>query len=268
VGRGSREPSDLYRGVRLAGAVELAEAGRAELNAIERAFLDASDAEADRERRAERRVNRRLRGLLVGVSVLLVVAIAGAVVSFVSRSNARRAESDAEAVALTSDAERVGALAQTAPTLELSMLYAAAAVELEDRVEARGALLTVLQKNPAAIRTVRLSAAGIQALAVSPDGRLLASGDGAGVVRFTDLRSWKASGARLRLPRPVAPEAMRFSPDGRMLAVGTREGNRSELHFIDVATRRDRRIGSWRGFADRNTPTTRSPTRPTAAGSR
>ena len=49
------------------------QAGRAELNATERAFLDAGVAEAERERRAERRTNRRLRGLLAGAAVLLVL---------------------------------------------------------------------------------------------------------------------------------------------------------------------------------------------------
>ena len=50
-----------------------------------------ASAEAERERRAERRANRRLRGLLAAATVLLVVAIAGAVLSLVSRSNARTA---------------------------------------------------------------------------------------------------------------------------------------------------------------------------------
>jgi hypothetical protein len=44
--RGGRERSDLYRGARLAVAAELAHSGRAELNATERAFLDASLAAA------------------------------------------------------------------------------------------------------------------------------------------------------------------------------------------------------------------------------
>ena len=81
------------------------------------------------------------------------------------------------------------------------MLYAAAAVELEDRVETRGNLLAALQRNPAAIRVLRLTGTNVPALAVSPDGRLLASGDAAGVVRFTDLRTWKPSGATVRLRR-------------------------------------------------------------------
>jgi class 3 adenylate cyclase/tRNA A-37 threonylcarbamoyl transferase component Bud32 len=71
---GGREPSDLDRGARLAAALELVESRRAQLNATERAFLDAAAEEADRERRAVRRTNRRLRGLLAGAAVLLVVA--------------------------------------------------------------------------------------------------------------------------------------------------------------------------------------------------
>ena len=110
-----------------------AQAGRAELNATERAFLDASVAESERERRAEQRANRRLRGLLAGGAVLLVVAIAGAVLSLLARSNARTAKSAAQAQALSSDAERVGALARTAPTLEQSLLFAVAGVELQDQ---------------------------------------------------------------------------------------------------------------------------------------
>ena len=138
---GGREPSDLYRGGRLAGAVELAEGGRVELNATERAFLDAGVAESQRERRAERRTNRRLRGLLAGAAVLLVLAVAAGILSVNQRNRA-------ESQALRSDAERVGALAQTAEDLGQSMLYGVAAVELEDRVQTRGQLLATLQRNP------------------------------------------------------------------------------------------------------------------------
>ena len=129
---GGREASDLYRGARLAAALELVESRRAELNATERAFLDAGAEEADRERRAERRTNRRLRALLAGGAVLLVVALLGGVLAIFSRNTAQDAERAAEAQALTADAERIGALSRAAPTLAQSMLYAAAAVEVED----------------------------------------------------------------------------------------------------------------------------------------
>ena len=243
---GGRETSDLYRGARLAGAIELAQSGRAELNATERAFLDASVADADRERRAEQRANRRLRTLLAAGAVLLVFAIAGAVLSLISRSNAQEAESAAQAQALTSDAERVGGLAQTAQDLGLSMLYGVAAVELEDRVQTHGSCWRCCSATPAYGDPQAVDVRG-RGAAMSPDGRLLASGDRDGVVRFTDLRTWKPSGRPVRLGRPVLEQAMQYAPDGQMVAVGDGGGGRTDLDFIDVASRRARRVGSWPG---------------------
>jgi WD40 repeat protein len=238
---GGREPSDLYRGGRLAGAVELAEGGRVELNATERAFIDAGVAESQRERRAERRANRRLRGLLAGATILLVVAIGAGALSVNQRNRA-------ESQALRSDAERVGALAQTAEDLGQSMLYGVAAVELEDRVQTRGQLLATLQRNPGLLGIHTLSPAEVIAAAVSPDERLLASGDLGGVVRFTDLRTWMPAGPPVRLGRPVMWGAMMFSPDGRTVAVGSGSGKRTDVHLVDVAARRARRVRSWKGF--------------------
>ena len=197
-------------------------------------------AEDQRERRAGRRTNRRLRGLLAGAAVLLALAVGAGILSVTQRNRA-------EAQALRSDAERVGALAQTADDLGQSMLYGVAAVELEDRVQTRGQLLATLQRNPGLLLTRRLSEVEVAAAAISPDGRLLASGDRDGVVRFTDLRTWRPSGPSLRLDRPVIEQAMAFSPDGRTVAVGSGRGNRTDLHFVDVAARRARHVRSWRG---------------------
>ena len=254
---GGRETSDLYRGGRLAGAVELADGGRAELNATERAFLDASTAEADRERRAEKRANRRLRGLLAGAAALLVVAIAGGILSVVQRNDAQRSGAAAQRQALTSDAERVGALGLSAPSLAQSMLFGVAGVELEDRLETRGDLLGVLQQNPAALRTLHLPSTGLTALAAGPGGRLLAAGDETGAVAFVDLATWAPVGPTVRLGAPVGVRAMAFSPDGRTLAVGTQKGDRYDVRLVDVATRRVRPVWSRTGLVpDALLPTT------------
>ena len=61
-------------------------------------------------------------------------------------------------------------------------------------------------------------------MATSPDGRLLATGDDTGLIRFVDLGTWQPSGATVKLPQPVVTQAMTFSPDGRTLAVGTGGG--------------------------------------------
>jgi WD40 repeat protein len=242
---GGRAPSDLYRGARLDGAVELAGSGRVELNATERAFLDAAVAESEREQRDERRTNRRLRGLLAGALVLLALAVVAGIVSLEQRGNAREAEAAAERQALGSDAQRVGALALSAPRLELSLLYALAGVELDDRLETRSNLLTVLQRNPAALRTLYLSTQGITALAAGPGGSLLAVGDENGTIRFLDPRTWETVGGTVRVGAGVTLQGMTFSPDGRTLAVATEEGLRMDLSLVDVAARTARRVRVW-----------------------
>ncbi len=238
---GGRDPSDVYRGARLAAAVEWAEHHREDLNFTERSFIDTGVEEADRERRAQQRTNRRLRGLLAGAVVLLLLAVLAGAVALIQRGHA-------QAQALTSDAERLGAQAQTEPNLDRAMLMAVAGVELQNRPETRSDLLAALQRSPALIRLLRPSHGEIEALQVSPDGKLLAVADVTGAVRFVDLASWHVRGATVQLADPVAPGAMKFSPNGRTLLVLTVAPARSELHAIDIASRRQRRITAWRGL--------------------
>ena len=173
---GGRQPSDLYRGTRLVAATDWARVHRPELNAIERSFVDASVQEADHERRTQLRANRRLRALLAGAVTLLVVAMLAGVVAIIQRHNA-------QAQALTSDAERVGAQALTEQDVDRTMLLGVAAVRLQNRVETRSDLLAVLQRNPALIHFIRPFDQPLTAVDVSPDGRLLA------------VATWKAMSA-------------------------------------------------------------------------
>ncbi len=237
---GGRDPSDLYRGTRLAAAADWAEHHREDLNATERGFIDAGVEEADRERRAQLRTNRRLRGLLAGAVLLLAVAVLAGIVSFIERRHA-------QAQSLTSDAELLGAQAQTEPNLDRALLLAVAGVKLQNRVQTRSDLLAALQRSPALIRVARPSRSKIVALQVSPDGKRLAVADSAGVVRFIDLASWRPLGAAVQLAGTVAPQAMSFAPDGRTLAVITEGAARSELDWISVSTHRVRHIQAWHG---------------------
>ena len=245
---GGRDSSDLYRGTRLDAAVEWAELHRADLNATERSFVETSLEEADRERHAQLRSNRRLRGLLAGALALLLVAVLAGVVALIQRGHA-------QAQALTSDAERVGAQALVEKNLDLAMLYAVAGVRLQNRLETRGDLLEELQNNSFAIRYIRASDDQITSLAVDPGGKLLATSDSAGVVRFEDMSRWRPNGTPVALSGSIPGEAMAFSPDGRTLAVLTEGGTpdnaiqagATNLYAIDVTTRRARLLGSWRG---------------------
>ena len=124
-------------------------------------------------------------------------------------------------------------------------MLALAGMQLQNLPETRGDLLGVLQDFPGLYRLIRPSRTKITALATSPDGRLLASVDGAGVVRFNDLRTWSPSGAEVRLGAAASEQAAAFSPDGQRIAVGTAAGNRVNLDVVDVGSRTRNRIGSW-----------------------
>ena len=108
-----REPGELYRGARLAAALEWAGAHGDDLNALEREFLDAGRGAA-----AER-VNRRLRALVAGFAVLLTVALAAGAVALHQRGEARRA-------ALAADADRLGAVALNEDQIDRALLLARA----------------------------------------------------------------------------------------------------------------------------------------------
>jgi WD40 repeat protein/class 3 adenylate cyclase len=122
--RRGREPGDLYRGARLAAALDWAPAHEVELNTLEREFVAESRAASEREAQRQRQVNRRLRVLLAGGTVLLVVAVAAGALAFVERGRADLETQVANARAL---AARAAAALEDDP--ELSLLLALASVE-------------------------------------------------------------------------------------------------------------------------------------------
>jgi WD40 repeat protein/class 3 adenylate cyclase len=241
-----RDQAELYRGTRLSVTLDWAARHGRELNELERGFLAQSRQASEREAERQRRTNRRLRGLLVGTAVFLVVALLAGSLALIQRGHARNAQTAAEDQALRSDAERLGTLALTEPNYARSFLLAVAGVQLQDLPETRGDLLTVLQKTPALFRLIHTSRSGVTSLAVSPDGRLLASGDSAGTIHFHDLRTWQPSGDTVRLDGSVSQQALAFSPDGGTLAAATATGdNKANLYLVDVAARTRKLIGSW-----------------------
>jgi WD40 repeat protein/class 3 adenylate cyclase/tRNA A-37 threonylcarbamoyl transferase component Bud32 len=246
---GIREAADLYRGTRLAAALEWAQSHPDELNAGERAFLDASVAESERERRSQIRANRRLRVLLGGVGLLLVAAVIAGVLAL-------RAGDRARDTARTADAQRLGAQALVDDRLERSLLLAQAGRVLDDSVATRGSLLSALVRHPAAVGVLRGGTGAVAALALSPDGRTLAAGDDAGSVVLIDTRTRERIGRPLMLDREVWE--IGFSPDGRLLAVtsgviGTGVDARS-VKLLDTASMRLVReidVGRVPGAADK-----------------
>jgi WD40 repeat protein/class 3 adenylate cyclase len=240
-----RDPSDLYHGARLSAALDWWQAGDRSLNTLERRFLTESREASLRQLERQRRANRRLRALLAGTALFLAAALIAGLFALVQRNDARSSQKTAEAEALQSDAERVGTLAQTESNLDLSLLLAVAGVKLDDQPETRGDLLAALQRTPSAFRVIRPSTSEITALAISPDGKLMATGDASGAVRFENLGSWTQSGPAIQLPGPVPPIGLTFSPDGHTVAVAAGKGDSSQVFLIDVGTRHSRLIGTW-----------------------
>ncbi len=222
-----RDHAEVYRGARLAVATEWRAAHEDELNAVERAFLDAGRAVAQR-------ANRRLRLALAGVAALLVAALAGGLVAVHQRGTARRE-------ARVADAQRIGLQALSEPQLDRALLLARQAVALDDSPTTRGDLLAALLRAPAATAVVPGTGNPVTAVDVAPDGRTLALGDEGGDVLLVDAITRQRLGPLLK--RGASITAVRFSPDGGRLAVaGYLDGDVGFFDLLDARTHRVSRL--------------------------
>ena len=136
-----RDQGELYRGARLATALDWTADHALEVNELEREFVTQSREASEKETKRVRRTNRRLRGLLAGVAVLLASAVAGGIFAAIQRGEAREAETG-------QFVQRLGAQALVEDDLGLSLLLARQAVAIEDSAQTRGYLLEALGAAP------------------------------------------------------------------------------------------------------------------------
>ena len=179
---GGRDPGELYRGVRLAGALEWA-AGRADqINTLERDFLDASWLETEREARRKRAQNRRLRRLAIGAALLFVLALIAVVFAEIQKGRANQERRTAQSVQLATSAE---ATLGTDPVL--STLLALQALRTSDTDQAAQALRGAL---PQLRLLATLHAGGaVSSAGFSPDGKEIVTASGAD----STARIWSTS---------------------------------------------------------------------------
>jgi WD40 repeat protein/DNA-binding SARP family transcriptional activator len=221
-----RDPTALYRGGRLASAVDWAAEHRAELDATERAFLDDS-------RRASGRAQRRLRAVLAGVASLLLLSLVAGGVALHQRSNAR-AEASAAA------AQRLGAQALADNDLDRSLLLARQGLAIDDSPQTRSNLLAALLRTPAAIGVLRGDGDRLVSIALSPDDRTLAMIDIDGTLSLFDSRTGRLD-VRDTMPgftdAVAGADALRFSDDGTRLLVGGSEPAVLDARTLKVVMR-------------------------------
>jgi WD40 repeat protein len=216
-----RDEGELYRGARLAAALDWSTDHAFELNQLEREFVAESHEASEKDTKRVRRTNRRLRGLLVGVAVLLAAALAGGIFAVVQRGEARDAAAAARNAETAQLAQRLGAQALVEEDLDRSLLLARQAVAIDDSPQTRGYMLAALRRSPAAAGIMHGRGGVLRGVAVSPDGRTLAVSGGVGDpngARFFDARTYEPVGEPL--PVPGGAESLAYSPDGRSLAVG------------------------------------------------
>jgi DNA-binding winged helix-turn-helix (wHTH) protein len=200
-----RDAASLYRGARLAAALDLARSRPAELSTAEHDFLGASQRVVlATEIRRKRRVTLLWRWLFACVAVA-VLAVAVAAVAVVLEARASSASAQAEA-------GKLAAAALSVPDPRQALLLAVAA----SRVDGGGtaAIQAVLQRFPDLMAT---GPADVTALALSPDGRSVAAGSAAGPVWLYPADTL-AHPTRLDSGAPGPVTGAAFTPDGRRLA--------------------------------------------------
>jgi WD40 repeat protein len=215
------DPGELYRGARLAAALDWSTDHAFELNELEREFVSESREATEKETKRMTRTNRRLRALLAGVAVLLTAAVAGGVFAAIQRREARAAET-AQFV------QRLGAQALVEEDLDLSLLLARQAVALNDSPQTRGYLFAALRRFPAVAGIMHGPAENsyLRALDVSPDGTTLAVIDRDFGLRFFDTRTHEqlvesiAASSAGTNPFIEPAGTVAYSPSGETLAFG------------------------------------------------
>lgn len=201
-----RDEGALYRGTRLAQALEWRDANNPSLNELERDFLGDSEAIRERERVTRRR---RLALVLAALTTALIAAIGAAIYSGSQRAIAESREL----------AARSAALLATDP--EVALILALEALERSETQQAQNAVRQATLEHRAS-RIVTAHDNLVYRLGLSPSGDMIATAGGDRTVRI-----WSVDGLRrIGQIRGYRDEvrAVSFSRDGKHIASSAQDG--------------------------------------------
>jgi WD40 repeat protein len=210
----NREDGALYRGARLAAAVEWADEHPGNLTPLEQQFVDAGEAVERRELRAAARRTQRLRILAGTLAALSVVVGLLAVWALGQRSEAQRRGGEATSLALAGASSDEPLASRPDHALALAF----EAYRARPAPQAHAAVLNALMATrDAGLRGILTGHRGeISDVAFSEDHRLIATASSDGTARL-----WDATTGAVRASLPARHvTTVAFSHDSKTLATG------------------------------------------------
>ncbi|MFE3525641.1 hypothetical protein ACFXOD_29265 [Streptomyces sp. NPDC059161] len=222
-----RDPHALFRGARLAAALELAAADGSRLSSRERRFLDASREARAGETAAVRRRTVRLRQLATLLTVLVCVAATAGVLAVGSRNSAIQQRNVAIARKAAADAAEVR---QRNPSLAAQLNLAAYRLAATDDV--RDQLMTTF----ATPYTSRLTGptSDVVSISFAPKSTILATASWDRTVRLWEVGDAHHPVQLSILEQPSRMLAVAFGHGGRVLAAASERS----VRLWDVTNRR------------------------------